>query len=407
MFNSFNSLDGINGLDLLKGKTVGVFFGGNNPEHDISIITGSFIVSEFKKAGISVEAIYVDENGNFYLDDKLSELKFFKADYRSDLKKMKKYNVNIQTQEKLVFESKTFFGTSKKIVDFAFPAFHGINGEDGTIQGLFEFFSIPYAGCGIYASSTAINKDKTKKMFRASDIKTTDFVSISERNFKQESEKFIVSVNDELTYPVFVKPTKAGSSIGITKVNEEKDLKDAIDLAFSYDDEVLVENGVESIRDLTCCVISDGKKIIASEIQEALFEDGFLSYEDKYMKDGGTQLGGEESAIVIPAKITGAQKQEIQDLSVQIFKDMDANGIARIDFLLNDKTGEIYANEINTLPGTIYHHLWEKSGIDANELLSIIVSDGFVRKNSKNKSNIKFESNVLSDAQSMKLNYSS
>ncbi len=390
----------------LRGKTVGVFFGGNNPEHDISIITGSFIVSEFKKAGISVEAVYIDENGNFYLDEKLSELKFFKGDYRSELKKIKKYDLNLQVQNKLVFECNTFFGKSTKIIDFAFPAFHGINGEDGTIQGLFEFFSVPYAGCGIYASSTAINKDKTKKMFLANNINTTNFVSTTELEFKNNSENFISAVNNNLQYPVFVKPTKAGSSIGITKVDKFVDLENAINLAFSYDDEVLVENGVENIRDLTCCVISDGKKIIASEIQEAMFEDGFLSYDDKYMKDGGTQLGGEESSIVIPAKITNAQKEEIQELSVQIFKNMDANGIARIDFLLNDKTGEIYANEINTLPGTIYHHLWEKSGVDIGELLSIVVSDGFMRKNAKNKSNIKFESNVLADAQSMKLNYS-
>ncbi len=402
-----NNVDTVNGLNLLKGKTVGVFFGGNNPEHDISIITGSFVVSEFKKAGVSVEAIYVDENGAFYLDDKLSELQFFKKNYHSELQKLKKYTLNIQTQEKLLFESKTLFGSDTKLIDFAFPAFHGINGEDGTIQGLFEFFSLPYAGCGIYASSTAINKDKTKKMFRANGVNTTDFVSTSELLFAKQPEKFIENINNTLHYPVFVKPTKAGSSIGITKVDSKDDLKDAIDLAFSYDDEVLVENGVPNIRDLTCCVISDGENVIASEVQEAMFEDGFLSYEDKYMKDGGTQLGGEESAIVIPAKITNEQKQEIQDLSVQIFKNMDANGIARIDFLLNDKTGEIYANEINTLPGTIYHHLWEKTGIDAEKLLSIIVSDGIRRQKSKNKSNIKFESDILNDAQSMKLQYSS
>jgi len=402
MLNGFAS---VSGLNLLKGKTVGVFFGGNNPEHDISIITGSFVISEFKKAGISVEAIYVDESGKFYLDEKLSELKFFKDDYKEKLSGLKKYSLNLKNQKTLKFESSSFFGTDVKEIDFAFPAFHGINGEDGTIQGLFEFFSIPYAGCGIYASSTAINKDKTKKMFRANNIKTTNFVSASELEFKNDAEIFIQEVNEALTYPVFVKPTKAGSSIGITKVNNSSELQNAIELGFSYDDEVLVENGVEYIRDLTCCVISDGKKIIASEVQEALFEDGFLNYEDKYLKDGGTQLGSEESAIVIPAKITEEQKQEIQLLSVKIFKNLDANGIARVDFLLNEHSGEIYANEVNTLPGTIYHHLWEKSGMNTEELLSIIVLDGFMRYQSKNKSNIKFESSVLSDAQSLKLNF--
>ncbi len=394
---------GETGFEALQGKTVGVFFGGKNPEHDISIITGSFIISILKKAGVAVEAVYIDEHGNFYLDEKLSELQFFKQSYTASLQKLKKYSLLLNTPGQLVFESKSFFGSERKSIDFAFPAFHGINGEDGTIQGLFEFFSVPYAGCGIYASSVAINKAKTKNMFRANGIRTTEFVSFSEWVFKKNPDAVFSQINTELQYPVFVKPTKAGSSIGITKVNEKNDLNDAIHLAFSYDDEVVVENGVENIRDLTCCVISDGEQIIASEIQEALFEDGFLSYDDKYMKDGGTQLGGEESAIVIPAKITDTQKEEIQNLSIQIFKNMDANGIARIDFLLNDTTGEIYANEINTLPGTLYHHLWEKSGIGSLQLLRILVSDGLVRSASKKKSHIKFQSNVLSDAQSMKL----
>ncbi|HIQ56952.1 TPA: D-alanine--D-alanine ligase [Candidatus Gracilibacteria bacterium] len=396
----------LNGLNRLKGKTVGVFFGGNNPEHDISIITGSFVVSEFKKVGIAVEAIYVDEDGKFYLDERLSELKFFQSGYKNKLKKIKKYTLSLQVQKKMRFESKSLFSTFVKEIDFAFPAFHGINGEDGTIQGLFEFLAIPYAGCGIHASSTAINKNKTKKMFQFNDIATTNFCSISELGFKNNADLFLNSVNKKLQYPVFVKPAKAGSSIGITKVDEELKLKNAIDLAFSYDDEVLVENGVENIRDLTCCVISDGEKIIASEVQEAMFENGFLSYEDKYMKDGGTQLGSEESAIVIPANITVSQREEIQNLSKKIFKNLGGNGIARIDFLLNQKTGELYANEINTLPGTIYHHLWEKSGIDTTELLNIVVLNGFVRQDSKDKSNIKFESNVLNDAQSLKLSYS-
>jgi D-alanine-D-alanine ligase len=242
-------------LKQLKNKTVGVFFGGNNPEHDISIITGSFIISEFKKANITVEAVYIDENGDFYLGDELSELKFFKTDYQEKLKNLKKFNLKIQnfankTDDRLTFEHSSLFGNTTKIIDFAFPAFHGINGEDGTIQGLFEFFSIPYAGCGIYASSTAINKDKTKKMFLASNINTTKFYSASESEFKNDQNIFIKNINDNLTYPVFVKPTKAGSSIGITKVDTPEHLEDAIHLAFSYDDEVLAENGVENIRDL-------------------------------------------------------------------------------------------------------------------------------------------------------------
>lgn len=392
---------------LLQNKTVGVFFGGQNPEHDISIITGSFVLSELQKNGVDALAVYIGTDGIFYCDEKLNSLNFFKGDFSQNLSSLKKYNLNLsQSKQKLIFENKTLFSKNSLTIDFAFPAFHGINGEDGSIQGLFEFFGIPYAGCGIFASSLTINKAKTKEMFIGQDINTTPFVATTETIFSSDEKELINAVNSDLTYPVFVKPTKAGSSIGITKVDEKENLVDAIELAFSYDDEVLIENGVPNIRDLTCCVINDGKKSIVSEVQEAMFEDGFLSYDDKYMKDGGTQLGSEESAIVIPAKITDKQKKEIQELSLQIFEAMDANGMARIDFLLNEETGEIFANEINTLPGTVYHHLWEKSGIEISEVLEKMILAGLQRNNAKKKTDITFKSNILNDANSMKLQYS-
>jgi len=392
---------------LLENKTVGVFFGGQNPEHDVSIITGSFILAELKKNGVNALGIYIGIDGTFYCDEKVNSLNFFKGEYINELDSLQKYNLNLsKSKGKLVFEHKTLFGKKSLSIDFAFPAFHGINGEDGSIQGLFEFFGIPYAGCGIFSSSLAINKAKAKEMFIGQNINTTIFVATTENSFSSDEKELINAVNTDLTYPVFVKPTKAGSSIGITKVDGKDDLKEAIELAFSYDDEVLIENGVPNIRDLTCCILNDGKKSIASEVQEAMFEDGFLSYDDKYMKDGGTQLGGVDSPIVIPAKITDEQKKEIQELSLQIFEAMDANGIARIDFLLNEKTGEIFANEINTLPGTLYHHLWEKSGIEIAKVLEKMISAGLQRDTSKKKSDIQFTSNILNDANSMKLQYS-
>lgn len=389
-------------------KTVGVFFGGQSSEHDISIITGEFALSELKKNGVEARGVYISKDGNFYLDEKISELQFFKGDYSAELKKMDQFSLDLSaSKDRLVFEKKSFLGIGNKRIeiDFVFPCFHGAGGEDGTFQGLLEFFGVPYAGCGIAASSTAIDKGLTKNLFKAENINTTSYVTIKEADFLTYFDEIEKNISTNLIYPLFVKPTKAGSSIGISKVKNPENLKEALELAFFYDNEVIVENGVDNVRDLTCAVLSDGEKILASEVQESIFENGFLNYEDKYLSDGGTQLG-ESSSIIAPAKISEEEKQEIQQLSVQIFKSLGGNGTARIDFLMDKEIGKIYANEINTLPGTLYHHLWEKTDIEFSEVLRSMIQDGILRKASNKTQNAHFESNVLTEANSLKLQYS-
>ncbi len=391
---------------LVSGKKVGVFFGGQSSEHDISIITGEFALSELKKNGVDAMGIYVSKDGNFYLDEKISELKFFQGDYEKELKKMGNFSLNLsQSKDKLAFEQKSLFASKNIEIDFVFPCFHGANGEDGTFQGFVEFFGVPYAGCGISASSTAIDKGLTKKLFVQEDINTTSYVTITEQNFLQYGEEIEKNISENLTYPLFVKPTKAGSSIGISKVKNPEDLREALELAFFYDNEVIVENGVDNVRDLTCAVLSDGTKMLASEVQESIFENGFLNYEDKYLNEGGTQLG-ESSSIVAPAEISEEEKQEIQELSQKIFVALGGNGTARIDFLMDRETGKLYANEINTLPGTLYHHLWEKTGVEFSEVLRSMIQNGLQRKENNKTQNAHFESTVLQEANSLKLQYS-
>jgi D-alanine-D-alanine ligase len=394
-------------MSVLKGfenKNIGVFFGGISPEHDISIITGEFVISALQKEGYRVVPVYVSKNGSFFLDNEISELKFFKDNYINKLSKLKEYNLNInKSKNKLVFENKTIFSNTEKVIDFVIPTFHGINGEDGSIQGLCQFFGIDYAGCGVFTSSLCINKNLTKNLLIQKNIPTPDFVSTKEIDYIKNKDRILNEVSNKLKYPVFVKPTKAGSSIGISKVDEEENLLDAIDLAFSYDDEVLIENGIENMQDLTCCVLSDGKKIEVSEIQESKFTNGFLNYEDKYLKDGGTQTGNSEKSLEIPAKVTKDQEIKIKAYAKKVFKYIDANGIARVDFLINKKSEEIFITEVNTLPGTLYNHLWEYSNIKIKNIIEYLLKHGSIRSQIKNKSDLFFQSDILNGANNMKL----
>lgn len=390
-------------MNELKNKTIGVFFGGQSPEHEISIITGEFIIAKLKKMKFNVVAVYVDKKGRWYVDDKISKLKFFKGNYKEKLTKMPKYSLDlVNSQNKLVVINKKFFIKKEIIIDFVFPAFHGLCGEDGTIQGLCEFFKIPYAGCGIYASALAIDKVFTKQLLKSINIPTTNFMVFT-KNEWNNNNKILDDVKNILKFPVFVKPSRAGSSIGISKVKSFDKLEEAFDLSFYYDTKIIVENGVNNVADLTCAVLSDGKKIITSEVQESLYESDLFDYNVKYLEDGGVQTGNAESNIVIPAMIESKIKSKIKEQSKEIFKAMNANGTARIDFLLDKKNNKLYANEINTLPGTLYHHLWEKSGLSITKVLEEMLMVGILRwKNEQNKY-IDFNTDVLNSANQMKL----
>lgn len=397
-------------VSLLPNQRVGVFFGGQSPEHDISIITGSFILAELKKQGMDAVPVYVCPQGNWYSDEALSELKFFQGDFLSHIQKLSSCTLDIPlSKNKIVLSKSSFFGKKEQVIDFVFPAFHGANGEDGTFQGLCEFFGVAYAGCGVGCSATTINKSLTKQKFLQEGINTSKYISVHQNEYTKDPAQVHDNVQSSLLSPIFVKPAKAGSSIGITQVSDKNDtdaLQKALETAFIYDEEVVIENGVHNVRDLTCSVLSNGEEIWVSEIQESLFEKGFLSYEDKYLKDGGTQRGEATESLHIPANISKSQKEHIQSLSKQIFTAFGANGTLRVDFLMDNTTEEIFANEINTLPGTLYHHLWEKSGKSITEVLNAMILHGKNRSAmQKHGTSIRFQSSVLQDANGLKLQH--
>ncbi|MEX1052347.1 MAG: D-alanine--D-alanine ligase family protein [Patescibacteria group bacterium] len=382
-------------------KNIGVFFGGKNPEHDISIFTGQMIIKGLKAAGFSVVPIYIDKSGIWFIGDELGDLKVFRQEAGlSKLKRLSGWNLDNEVHGKMVFYKK---GVLRKriVIDIGFPALHGQNGEDGTIQGMFEMFDTPYVGCDVYSSAISMDKVFTKLLYRANSIPTTDFLSFKKDQWNKQSE-VIKKIEKDLKYPLFVKPSRLGSSIAISKVKNTRELRDGIEVAFHYDSKIIVENEVSNLKDLTCCVIGN-ENPDASLIQESGYDDDFVSYEDKYIEGGGTQFGKSAKKVIIPASVDKKTTVEIQEMAKQIYRLVGCSGISRVDFLYDSKTKKYFANEINTLPGILYRHLWQKSGVDFEELLKKLVGYAIDKHKEKEKYTHIFESEVLKSGKSSKL----
>ncbi|MEK9151477.1 MAG: D-alanine--D-alanine ligase family protein [Patescibacteria group bacterium] len=388
---------------LKKGAmTIGVFFGSRSPEHEVSIITAELIVSELNKLGHRVVPVYIDKKGQWFSDAALGNLKFFtEGDLQEKLNRLKTCSVEMNAKKgKLFLHTDGIF--SKPIaIDLAFPAFHGMNGEDGTAQGIFELANIPYVGCGVAASALTIDKVLTKQMYKGVGIPTAPFLAFTSDEWKQNKEDVIAGIR-KLRWPVFVKPARLGSSIGIAKVREAKDLENACEVALHYDTKVIVEESVENMSDITCAVLGN-EEPIPSLIQESIFQGEHFSFSDKYLEDGGAQLGNAEKKIVIPARLSAERTREVQALAVRIFRLFGCTGIARVDFLYDRVQDKVYANEINTLPGTLYHHLWKASGIEIGELLEKLLQLAHKEHEKKNSITATFKSDLLSFAHSVKL----
>ncbi len=375
--------------------TIGVFFGGKNPEHDISILTGHLILAGLKKAGITAHAVYIGKDGSWHLGDDLHDIANFKK--QSDFAGLEKWRIDLESSRgTMAFKQKGLFGKTITI-DIAFPAFHGQNGEDGTIQGLFEIMDIPYVGCGVASSAIAMDKVLTKQLYEQVGFPTTKFIYFYKQDWEAKKDDYVMKINTGLTWPLFVKPARLGSSIGIAKVRNGKELSFALDVAFHYDEKVLVEEGVPNVADLTCAVIGNDEPR-ASLVQESAFTEDFFSYEDKYISGGGAQLGNAKQSIVIPAELDEATTAAVQNLAKEVFLKFECAGIARVDFLYDKESKKLYVNEINPLPGTLYHHLWEKSGIHLPHLLKKLIALALEKNKKKKEFTSTFASNILAHA---------
>lgn len=370
---------------------IGVFFGSGSTEHDISIITGQLIVGSLKGLGYKVIPVYLTKHGKWMLGEDLGNLKLFTSPDKKveEAKEYSEYYLDMQESiGKLVFKKKGFLGKSITI-DMAFPAFHGTYGEDGTFQGMMEMLGVPYVGCNVPASAVAMDKALTKIVMKDANVPTTKFVHFTKTEWAEDSQSVNQKITQSLKSPWFVKPVHLGSSIGIGKAKDEKELIQKIEVALHYDNKVIVEEAVENLMDVTCCLIGN-ETPTPSLLQESIFKDDLLNFEDKYLNGGGAQLGKGENSFVIPARLDEATTKAIQDCAVKVYKAVGMTGIGRVDFLFNKQTKEFFANEINPLPGTIYHHLWKASGVELDELLKRLIKYAQEVYDKKKRSHVNF-----------------
>lgn len=306
-------------------STVAVIYGGRSGEHEISVRSAKAIMNGLDRAKYDVTEYYIDQNGKWNPEPILPE------------------------------------PGAQPDIDVVFPVLHGTFGEDGTVQGLLELADLPYVGAGVMASAVSMDKEMTKRVCRERMLPVVDYVVLYRGSLDP------AAVLRELEFPVFVKPANLGSSVGITKVREEAELVPALEFAAAYDRKIIVERGVAG-RELECSVLGN-EDPVASLPSEILPSREFYDYEDKYLLDA--------ARTVVPADLPAGVTEEVKRLSVECYRAVECEGMARVDFLLENVTGQLYINEINTIPGftsiSMYPKMWEASGIPFGDLLDRLI----------------------------------
>ena len=274
---------------------------------------------------------------------------------------------------------------------------HGNYGEDGKIQGLFEFLDIPYSSSGVVGSATGMDKIVMKKIFDGMGLPVLPYIWFNRDDFKNDKKEWINKIHYTLDYPVFVKPANLGSSIGISIAKNENELINSVEIASNYDKRIIVEKGIPNAFEVNCSAILKNGEILVSETEEPIKWEEFLSFKDKYIRGSGiTKNEGMRSmSRKIPAEISDDLKKQIERYTKDIYKTMDCKGVVRVDYLLdNDKT-KVFVNEINTIPGSFSFYLWEPLGIKFANLIELMIDEAILI-NKDNKSNItRYDSEIL------------
>ena len=379
---------------------VAVFYGCRSVEHEVSIISAVQAMHSIDREKYDVTPVYVTKSGEMYTGEKL----FTIEEYRNLpelLKNCKKVNFARENGKVLMkYENSGLFSKQKTVaIDVAFPVVHGTNCEDGTIQGFFEFLDLPYVGCDIISSAVGMDKAVFKDVLKNAGLPVLDCLCYRAREYMTDKENITSNILNKIGLPLIVKPVNLGSSVGITKVNTEAELDEALTLAFSFADKVLVEHAVTAIREINCSVLGDADNCEASVCEEPFMNDEILSYEDKYM--GNTKNGGQSKGMVslgrkIPADLSEDKSNEIRTLACNIFKAIGANGVVRIDFIIDTDTDTVYANEINTIPGSLAFYLWDATGVPYKELINRLIDLAFKRQRNRDNLTYTIDTNILS-----------
>lgn len=379
---------------------IAVIFGSRTCEHDVSIISGMQAAASLDPTQYDVERVYISRDGDWFVGDALKEMKFYQ---NPDLKKLTKVLPAAGKQQlRLLFAEpkQKLFGKTETVYgeyDVVMPVMHGMNGEDGSLQGMLELFNVPYTSAGVMGCAVGMDKITMKQLFKGCGLPVLEGVWFDRARWGNERKALLDMCEEKLNYPMFVKPANLGSSIGITRATDRETLEDAIDTACAYDRRILVEQGVEDPREVNCSVLGYGGEVNASVLEMPISQKDLLDFSEKYLRGskGGGSKGMESLARQVPAPIGDKLTAEVKALAVEIFKCMDLKGVTRIDFLI-DKNDTVFIEEANIIPGSLSFYLWEPEGLPFGKMLDKMVEYAFKAHADKNGSVYSFDSSIIS-----------
>ena len=388
----------------------GVFFGGPSVEHEVSVITAMQAIQAMDPQRYEVIPVYTTKNGELYTGAHLAQLESYR-NIPEALKQAQK--VVLQKEGKdvvlMLAKQKRFGSSIVTALDVALPIYHGTGGEDGVMQAHFERLGLPYTGPDVTSSAIGMDKWASKAMFKLHGVPCVEGVKVTQSQYFTDPEAAAQTIEKAVGYPAIIKPYNLGSSVGIHKCRDRASLLEGLEDAFLYSQAVLAERAVQNLREINCAVLGDAEEARASVCEEPLNATDILTYADKYQsggkagktgaKSGGGSKGMQSLARVVPADLSPEMTEKVQQLAIDAFRAIGACGCSRIDFLLDNQTGELYANEINTIPGSLAFYLWEKSGLTFTQLMDEMIRLALKRQRQQSLLHRSFETNLLQHAQ--------
>lgn len=386
---------------------VGVIFGGESAEHEVSIISAIQAINKMNEEKYDIIPIYITKDRQWYTGAMLKDI-----DSYQDLSLIKKYATNVVLVEKnnrfILQKKKGLFKREVAEIDIAFPIVHGTNVEDGVLQGYLQTIGIPFVGPNTYAGVVGQDKVFMKAIFEKEDLPLSKYVWFYDSEYKTDKDEVLKKIS-KLKYPLIVKPATTGSSIGISYAEDEAKLCEAIDDAINYDTKILVEEVVENLKEVNISVLGNYEHQKLSVIEEVNGHNKFLTYEDKYIGGGKTKAkfgvksvpsckgskGMLSASRKIPADLSDKLKEKVETVAKKAFKALGSSGCCRIDFLIDSKKNKVYVNEINSIPGSLAFYLWEPLGKDYTELLDDMINIGIKDYKKRSSKTYTFDTNIL------------
>jgi D-alanine-D-alanine ligase len=360
---------------------VAVLFGGRSAEHEISLLSARFVVEALDRERFTPVLVGIDKSGRWLLQEEALLLGAARDPRLARLNQSAPDVALLAYPGEAGEASLNVGGAASQAIDVVFPVLHGPLGEDGCVQGLLELAGVPYVGSGVLGSAVGMDKDVMKRLLKEAELPIVPHETVR-RIAWESARREVLARCERLALPLFVKPANLGSSVGVTKVKTRAALAEAIDLAFTFDTKVVVEQGVEGARELECAVLGDEEPSV-STVGEIVVDhpDGFYSYAAKYIDEHG-------ATTRVPADLTEAESRAVELLSLRTFRALEGSGLARIDFFMS-KDRQVYVNEINTLPGftaiSMYPKLWQASGVSAKELVARLIDLALARSERRRK----------------------